>query len=82
MDYGPINEFLLRTDWVSELSNRNTNDAASFFNSKLLEAIDKFVPFKTFHEHQFPLWVSPELKSLIFQKKSELILLLKNQDYH
>ncbi|KAF0751787.1 Reverse transcriptase domain-containing protein [Aphis craccivora] len=69
VDYGPINEFLLRTDWVSsELSNRNANDAASFFNSKLLEAIDKFVPFKTLHEHKFPLWVSPEIKSLIFQK--------------
>eukprot|EP00102_Acyrthosiphon_pisum_P026087 XP_016663297.1 PREDICTED: uncharacterized protein LOC107884849 [Acyrthosiphon pisum] len=69
VDYEPINEFLLCIDWVSELHNRSTNDAASFFNSKLSEAIDKFIPFKTFHEHKFPLWVSPEIKRLIFQKK-------------
>jgi len=69
VDYEPINEFLLSTNWVSELSNRSANDAASFFNSKLSEAIDKFIPFKTFYEHKFPLWVSPELKRLIFQKK-------------
>ena len=69
VDYEPINELLLRTDWVAELSNRSANDAASFFNCKLLEAIDKFIPIKTFHEHKFPLWVSPELKRLIFQKK-------------
>jgi len=69
VDYEPINEFLLNTNWASELSNRSANDAASFFNSKLWEAIDKFIPLKTFYEHKFPPWVSPVLKRLIFQKK-------------
>lgn len=68
-DYESISNFFNSFNWESTFSLYSINDAASVFNDALLNSINAYVPKKIFKNPKFPRWVSPALKSMIFEKK-------------
>ncbi|CAH2085978.1 unnamed protein product [Euphydryas editha] len=64
-----MSEKIIAIDWLSELSQLNTEESVSFFYNILYDLMDKYVPKRLVKSNtNFPPWYSRALIKLIRQK--------------
>lgn len=69
-DYSSLTRALHQVNWTCELDQQeNLELAVTRFYSILGDLTKKHVPIKEIKNFKFPVWVTPELKNLILQKK-------------
>jgi len=76
-DFNSIANALADNDWSTTFNIQPADLSATRLQESILDAIQRFVPIKSFRRSTFPSWVSPVLKSLLF-KKNQLIKNSKN----
>lgn len=59
---------LAHNDWFTTFSIQQADISATMLQESILDAIQRFVPLKSFRRSFFLSWVSPALKSLLFKK--------------
>ncbi|KAL4098047.1 hypothetical protein QTP88_022719 [Uroleucon formosanum] len=69
-DFDSIATALADNDWSTTFNIQPADLSATRLQESILDAIQRFVPLKSFRSSTFPSWVSPVLKSLLFKKKS------------
>ncbi|KAG5896614.1 hypothetical protein JTB14_009525 [Gonioctena quinquepunctata] len=69
-DFDGILTCLESMDWDLILSNKSLDEMVNIFYDALYSLFDVFVPKKKYSSGKFPIWFSPELKNLIFEKKT------------
>ncbi|KAL4113859.1 hypothetical protein QTP88_017420 [Uroleucon formosanum] len=69
-DFDSIAIALADNDWSTTFNIQPADLSATRLQESILDAIQRFVPLKSFRRSTFPSWVSPVLKSLLFKKKS------------
>ncbi|KAL4126382.1 hypothetical protein QTP88_010604 [Uroleucon formosanum] len=69
-DFDSIATALADNDWSTTFIIQPADLSATRLQESILDAIQRFVPLKSFRSSTFPSWVSPVLKSLLFKKKS------------
>lgn len=83
-NYFLMSQSLKSVNWNHDLGKaKNVDEATEFFYKILKENIIKFVPSKTIRDFKFPIWATPSLKNLIFEKKKthKNFKLTSNQSY-
>jgi len=64
---------LAHNDWLTFFSIETADISATMLQESIFDAIQRFVPLKSFRRSFFPSCVSPVLKSLLLKKKNQLI---------
>lgn len=68
-NYSEINNYFKSVDWYSIIPDCNINEATVHFYNVINEAINKYIPTRTYFFSKYKIWFSPELKNIIRNKK-------------
>lgn len=63
-DYGGLNNYLLRINWIHIYEMEFINDKLNLFYIILKEGIDQYVPKRYRKNGKFPIWFNTRLRQL------------------
>ena len=68
-DYDGMRNFLINVDWDRMLSNKLIDEMWSDFRTTMETAIEHFIPKREAQQQSDPMWMTPEVRTVVDNKK-------------